>query len=117
MFRPIMISAAALALSLAGSASVQAQTLTAKAVYSDLDLSGAAGQRTLSHRVSIAVNHVCGDADTRDLVAMRERAACRQKAISGAQLQVLAAVAHANAALALRSGDQPVQTARLSPRH
>src|SRR3954454_771048 len=43
----------------------------------DLDLTSAAGQRALDHRLTIAVSEVCGVASDADLVGKNDARACR----------------------------------------
>ena len=56
-----------------------AETTTATSIIrtADLDLSNVSGQRTLEHRLSIAIVEACGDASNVDLEGRNMVRACR----------------------------------------
>ncbi len=55
----------------------QAPSATYVVRTADLDLNTAAGQRTLDHRLTIAIAEVCGVASDADLVGKNAASACR----------------------------------------
>jgi UrcA family protein len=87
-----IIAASALALVSIASLSVPASAETIKVGYTDLDLSNAAGQKTLRDRVAVAITLVCGTADSRDLAAMSQVNACRKAAAMDTARQVASVV-------------------------
>lgn len=90
-------------LALAGSVAIAAPAMarspdgTIRIDYTDLDLASDAGVAELQARVERAAAKVCGEADNRDLTAMREAARCRAVALESAQPQVQFALAQARA--------------------
>jgi UrcA family protein len=76
---------------------------TVRVIYTDLDLTNAAGVEELQHRVKWALGAVCGAPDLRDLTAVQAAAACRKQARVSSQTQIALAVDHAEQ-LALRGG-------------
>jgi UrcA family protein len=54
-----------------------AQSATYIVRTADLDLHSAAGQRTLDHRLTIAIAEVCGSPSDADLVGKNAASACR----------------------------------------
>ena len=71
----------------------------------DLNLANKDGQLSLQRRVAHAVKSVCGDADIRNLIAMKEMSACRSIAMSGAKPQMELAIANARRGRSLASND------------
>ena len=63
----------------------------------DLDLGTAAGERALNMRIAHAVRSVCGDADIRDLEAIRKQDACRTAAMAKAAPKIQVAIANGRA--------------------
>jgi UrcA family protein len=55
----------------------EVQSATYVVRTADLDLSSAAGQRALDHRLTIAIAEVCGTPSDADLVGKNAAAACR----------------------------------------
>ncbi|WP_242183417.1 UrcA family protein [Sphingomonas sp. CARO-RG-8B-R24-01] len=64
---------------------------TARVAVADLDLSSAAGQRTLARRVSTAISNVCDSGGFADLKMVQHQRECRVKARQDAEPQILAA--------------------------
>ena len=58
----------------------EAETATSIVRTADLDLGSAAGQRTLEHRLSIAIVEACGSASNVDLEGRNAVRACRVEA-------------------------------------
>ena len=61
----------------------------------DLDLSNNADRIKLGHRIRIAVNTVCGDASSADLVGQNRVSQCRDETRASVQTQVQTAIAAA----------------------
>ncbi len=59
----------------------------------DLDLSTKRGQQTLDHRIRVAVNAVCGDASSADLVGQNRVSQCRDETRASVQTQIRLAIA------------------------
>lgn len=59
----------------------------------DLDLSREAGRKVLHRRVKFAVTAVCGEADLRDLGAVRVVKACRKRTLADVAPRVEAIIA------------------------
>ena len=55
----------------------QVQSATYVVRTADLDLNSAAGQRTLDHRLTIAIAEVCGTPSDADLAGKNQANACR----------------------------------------
>jgi UrcA family protein len=92
MIRINIAPVVAFALALAGSP-VAAETAPAVHVaYADLDLSSPNGMATLQHRVSGAINEVCGQISPMDLHAMQLGERCRKAARADAATRVAMAV-------------------------
>lgn len=89
--RPLVVSALAAA-SLAALATPAAARSTRTVVYSDLDLSNAAGRTMLRQRVTNAVDQVCGPVEVRNVHSGTEVAACRTDTWAAVQPQLDAAL-------------------------
>lgn len=61
--------------------------------YGDLDLTSAAGIRTLNARVAVAVRQVCAIDGARDLQALQAVEACRQAARASVEPKIAALIA------------------------
>lgn len=59
----------------------------------DLNLSHPAGMKALHGRIKLAVNIVCGQANIRDVLDVRDNRECRANAFADAMTQVEAAMA------------------------
>ena len=99
----IFASAVCVAAALLAAPAMAQDAKTVRVIYTDLDLTRAAGVETLQHRVKRALVSVCGDPDPRDLSAVQATAACRKQARVSSQTQIASAVDHAEQ-LAQREG-------------
>jgi UrcA family protein len=68
-------------------------TPTVHVRYADLDLSRAEGMKALQHRLSAAIETVCGSPDSHDLAAVEAVSKCRRVATANTQTQVAALMA------------------------
>jgi UrcA family protein len=88
-----IITTAILAASVFGLAPASAQDApTAKVGYADLDLTSAAGQKTLARRLSGAINHVCENPGHADLATVMAWKQCRTVARISAHTEMAAAI-------------------------
>jgi UrcA family protein len=73
--------AVAVAISAPASADVHGRKITQRIAYGDLDLSQPAGVKTLTYRMNVAVDRICGrTSDSASLHIRREIKACRAMA-------------------------------------
>jgi UrcA family protein len=89
-----------------------ADGMSATVRFADLDLATDAGAATLHARIRYAARAVCGgDADQRDLTAMRFQQACRQVAMASAEPQAQLALAAARNGRQMAANDVKVMSA------
>ena len=109
---PLTILCTLVALPSLASAESFSEHPTQTVSYHDLDLTSAAGQQSLHRRVDGAIRNVCGNADIRDLSAMRSQRACRVTARSGVLSQMMTAMARANRHVAVGAATAMIDTNR-----
>jgi UrcA family protein len=86
------------ALVLACAAPALAESVSVAVPYGDLDLTAAAGRKTLDERLERAARRVCGGVSpVRNMAQMREWRACRAEARASYEAQVALALDAANA--------------------
>jgi UrcA family protein len=86
----------------APSAAQDRETVSARVLYADLDLSSQAGRATFESRVRRAAMRVC-DVDTRDLAAMGDATRCRGEVVASGRRQMAALIANPEMRVASRA--------------
>lgn len=81
-----------------------AQVMSRSVRYNDINLATLHGQRILESRIAVAVHHVCGDPDLRDLRAVIDSRNCRRTARASADNAMRLAIAAHGTRLAQAGG-------------
>ena len=100
----LAIAAAAGTLTMA-SAPAFAADQSVEVRYGDLDLSSEAGVSALKQRVAVAVRHVCGNADIRNLREVADMNRCRAEAATRSDNDVQLALQNARNGTRLASNE------------
>jgi UrcA family protein len=74
----------------------EAETVSVRVEYADLDLSNPAGQKQLETRIKSAVRAVCGQANSRILHDLGRVQECRSTTMNNAKRDVKVAIANYN---------------------
>jgi UrcA family protein len=98
MLKPIVLASLLLPLSAAPiGAPAEAQTVSKRVSYADLDLSTPTGRKELARRIASTARQLCGGSSPGQEIGMRDEIRrCQVKAIAGTRTQVASAVSRAS---------------------